>query len=131
MGTWWGSSKNHNTKIQDWRKHQHKAKDPKNLRAQLMLSMKELKDLWASFANDRETVCFSRRVSEKDRVANRNHGRAKTSWCWWRGMIWRFQCPFWVWGLMVWLLNAYRGPLHVYMIVNVWSTEIWGLTGVK
>ena len=46
------SSKNHDTKIQDWRKHQREAKDPKNLRAQLMLSMKVLKDLWASFGKD-------------------------------------------------------------------------------
>lgn len=45
MGAWWGSSKNYDTKIQDWRKHQGEAKDPKNLRAQLMLFMKELKDL--------------------------------------------------------------------------------------
>lgn len=44
-----------------------------------MLSLKELKDLWASFAKDHETVCFSRRVSEEDRVANRNHRRAKSS----------------------------------------------------
>ena len=42
-----------------------------------MLSMRELKDLWASFAKDH--VCFSRRVSEEDRVANRNHRRAKSS----------------------------------------------------
>ena len=67
------SRKNHDTKIQDWRKHQREAKDPKNLRAQLMLSMKVLKDLWASFGKDHETVCFGRRVSEEDRFANRNH----------------------------------------------------------
>lgn len=36
----------------------------------------------------------------------------------------RSQCPFCVWGLMVWLLNVYRGLLNVYLTVNVWSTEI-------